>query len=307
MAALDAELTLERCRRKADELRFITSAYQATASAAASALPEIMDSLDDSGGDAASGDAALAAATEEESVWVKVPLEVGATAATLLITLPRSYPAAPLSVSITDDRGLSRAAREALATALQAEAQAAAEREEEAVWAVVQAAELVFEAEAEAEAGAAAANEREGSASASEAAAETPPATSIKRVAIYSHHIIAETKREAIREEAVQLRLGGLVKHGWPGIIVVEGLASDVVGAVVRVGGCGGQQSHTRTIVLRPCTRPTPTRTNCFTHPPDPHAHARGRPSMRGESAVSNGSISKRGERKRTWSRRVRA
>ena len=39
---------------------------------------------------------------------------------------------------------------------------------------------------------------------------------------------IADSKRRAIREEAAALRLGGMVKHGWPGVIVVEGLEEDV-------------------------------------------------------------------------------
>eukprot|EP00918_Siedleckia_nematoides_P016511 GHVU01035523.1.p1 GENE.GHVU01035523.1~~GHVU01035523.1.p1 ORF type:complete len:330 (+),score=74.26 GHVU01035523.1:48-992(+) len=40
---------------------------------------------------------------------------------------------------------------------------------------------------------------------------------------IYFHHIIANGKRQAISEWAVQLRLGGYAKIGWPGIIIIEG------------------------------------------------------------------------------------
>ena len=40
---------------------------------------------------------------------------------------------------------------------------------------------------------------------------------------IYFHHIIANGKRQAVQEWAVQLRLGGYAKIGWPGIVVVEG------------------------------------------------------------------------------------
>ena len=46
-------------------------------------------------------------------------------------------------------------------------------------------------------------------------AATPEPAVSICRRAIYSHHIIADTKCQAVRENAIDLDLGGLVKHGW--------------------------------------------------------------------------------------------
>ena len=70
---------------------------------------------------------------------------------------------------------------------------------------VVQTAEAFLDEEAKA----AAASERERSASASAAAAASASESQeIKRIAIYSHHIIAENKREAIRVEAVQLGLG---------------------------------------------------------------------------------------------------
>ena len=45
---------------------------------------------------------------------------------------------------------------------------------------------------------------------------------------IYSHHIIATDKRAAITSNALELRLGGFVKHGWPGVILVEGLEGNV-------------------------------------------------------------------------------
>eukprot|EP00960_Hanusia_phi_P052571 761537-Hanusia_phi.AAC.2 len=40
---------------------------------------------------------------------------------------------------------------------------------------------------------------------------------------IYFHHIINPTKRQCVQEWAVQLKLGGYSKIGWPGIVVVEG------------------------------------------------------------------------------------
>jgi len=43
------------------------------------------------------------------------------------------------------------------------------------------------------------------------------------RRVIYFHHIIADSKRQAVMQWAVQLRLGGFAKIGWPGVVVVEG------------------------------------------------------------------------------------
>ena len=40
---------------------------------------------------------------------------------------------------------------------------------------------------------------------------------------IYFHHIINEGKREMVSSWAIQLRLGGYSKIGWPGLVVVEG------------------------------------------------------------------------------------
>ena len=40
---------------------------------------------------------------------------------------------------------------------------------------------------------------------------------------MYSHHIAAEGKRKAIIEWALELRLAGFSKIGWPGVVVVEG------------------------------------------------------------------------------------
>eukprot|EP00929_Paragymnodinium_shiwhaense_P031422 TRINITY_DN17606_c0_g1_i1.p1 TRINITY_DN17606_c0_g1~~TRINITY_DN17606_c0_g1_i1.p1 ORF type:complete len:243 (+),score=54.87 TRINITY_DN17606_c0_g1_i1:626-1354(+) len=48
------------------------------------------------------------------------------------------------------------------------------------------------------------------------------------RRSMYSHHIIASSKRQVIGQWASQLRLGCLAKIGWPGLIVVEGDEQDV-------------------------------------------------------------------------------
>lgn len=45
----------------------------------------------------------------------------------------------------------------------------------------------------------------------------------IGRRIIYSHHIIANSKRKALSELASQYKLGGYAKIGWPGVIVIEG------------------------------------------------------------------------------------
>jgi len=46
---------------------------------------------------------------------------------------------------------------------------------------------------------------------------------------IYSHHIIATSKRRAVSELASELHLGGYAKIGWPGIIMIEGAEEDCV------------------------------------------------------------------------------
>ena len=46
------------------------------------------------------------------------------------------------------------------------------------------------------------------------------------RRCIYSHHIIANSKRKDLASLAHQYKLGGYVKIGWPGIILFEGLES---------------------------------------------------------------------------------
>lgn len=55
----------------------------------------------------------------------------------------------------------------------------------------------------------------------------TGPPT-LGRCAMFSHHIIAAGKRQAISQWAKQLGLGGLAKIGWPGVIIVEGPEGDV-------------------------------------------------------------------------------
>jgi len=44
---------------------------------------------------------------------------------------------------------------------------------------------------------------------------------------IYSHHIIANSKRRALKDLASQYKLGGYSKIGWPGVILIEGEESN--------------------------------------------------------------------------------
>ncbi|CAH0477033.1 unnamed protein product [Peronospora belbahrii] len=55
------------------------------------------------------------------------------------------------------------------------------------------------------------------------------------RRAIYFHHIIALTKRRVVKEWALELKLGGFCKIGWPGVIIVEGIEDNVQEYVRRL------------------------------------------------------------------------
>mmetsp|Transcript_4851 Transcript_4851/g.6865 ORF Transcript_4851/g.6865 Transcript_4851/m.6865 type:complete len:258 (+) Transcript_4851:5777-6550(+) len=52
--------------------------------------------------------------------------------------------------------------------------------------------------------------------------------TRLARKIIYSHHIIADSKRAGLRELALAFQVSALVKIGWPGVIVLEGHESRV-------------------------------------------------------------------------------
>ncbi|KAL7482380.1 hypothetical protein ACHAW6_008084 [Cyclotella cf. meneghiniana] len=52
---------------------------------------------------------------------------------------------------------------------------------------------------------------------------------------IYSHHIIANSKRKALASLASEYDLGGYVKIGWPGIIIVEGCETSCVSFVDEI------------------------------------------------------------------------
>mmetsp|Transcript_16714 Transcript_16714/g.25249 ORF Transcript_16714/g.25249 Transcript_16714/m.25249 type:complete len:477 (-) Transcript_16714:19-1449(-) len=52
---------------------------------------------------------------------------------------------------------------------------------------------------------------------------DAPKASYFGRKLLYSHHIIAKSKRKAIGDLAKEYKLGGYFKIGWPGIIIIEG------------------------------------------------------------------------------------
>jgi hypothetical protein len=47
------------------------------------------------------------------------------------------------------------------------------------------------------------------------------------RKLIFSHHIIAKSKRKALKDLSSEYELGGYAKIGWPGIIIIEGEAKN--------------------------------------------------------------------------------
>ena len=51
--------------------------------------------------------------------------------------------------------------------------------------------------------------------------------TTLGRRIVYSHHIIANSKRRDLASLASQYKLGGYAKIGWPGVILVEGSESN--------------------------------------------------------------------------------
>ena len=55
------------------------------------------------------------------------------------------------------------------------------------------------------------------------------PKVILGRRLIYSHHLIAATKRADIRDLASHYNLTGYAKIGWPGIILIEGIEEDCI------------------------------------------------------------------------------
>jgi len=59
--------------------------------------------------------------------------------------------------------------------------------------------------------------------------------TTLGRRLIYSHHIIAKSKRKAIADLTNEYTLGGYAKIGWPGIILIEGAEDDCIAFVAEL------------------------------------------------------------------------
>lgn len=68
----------------------------------------------------------------------------------------------------------------------------------------------------------------------------------IARFLIYFHHIMSGKKRVAIVQEARELGLGGFSKHGFPGIVIVEGFDYNVLEYVRRIQHLRWQQMVVR-------------------------------------------------------------
>jgi len=63
---------------------------------------------------------------------------------------------------------------------------------------------------------------------------------------IYSHHIIANSKRRDLAILASQYKLGGYVKIGWPGVILIEGSESNCQSFVIEIKRWRWQQLQVR-------------------------------------------------------------
>jgi hypothetical protein len=57
----------------------------------------------------------------------------------------------------------------------------------------------------------------------------------IMRVLIWSHHLLATSKRKDIIDWCLELSLWGISKPGYPGIIIVEGALNDVTEFLKRI------------------------------------------------------------------------
>jgi hypothetical protein len=64
----------------------------------------------------------------------------------------------------------------------------------------------------------------------------------LSRCFIYFHHIKSENKKKNIVDYASELKLGGLWKEGFPGIILVEGIHSEILEYISRLKRLRWQQ-----------------------------------------------------------------
>jgi len=222
MAALSSSLDNLAClQQAADEIEVLKSAFADECFVEDHGLVAAVR-------EATAGDAgAMVRAGDGLDVWLsdaKAPqLRVVVTLAgpsrgcAIDLSLPKGYPQVPLTCSLGGARGLARADEETLLASVRDAARTAAAVGEGCAFDVVQMAEAFVS-------------------SLAPHAPHGPPQspavqlgpTRLRRLLIYSHHIIATDKRAAITAHALELRLGGCVKHGWPGVIIVEGEAGGV-------------------------------------------------------------------------------
>ncbi|KAI5479367.1 DUF1115 domain containing protein [Pseudohyphozyma bogoriensis] len=83
----------------------------------------------------------------------------------------------------------------------------------------------------------------------------------LKEVLLWSHHLLATGKRKNIVQWARELRLWGISKPGYPGVIVVEGLASNVDEFVSRIKALNWKALQVRSETSR-SVPPAPPETN---------------------------------------------
>ncbi|KAF2227213.1 hypothetical protein BDZ85DRAFT_253892 [Elsinoe ampelina] len=94
----------------------------------------------------------------------------------------------------------------------------------------------------------------------------TPPSTTptpspqhIKLLLLWSHHLLATSKRKDILSWARELRLSGFSRPGYPGAVVVEGEATDVDEFERRIKALRwqalqvrGEETYSRRILIEP-------------------------------------------------------
>ncbi|EJK50200.1 hypothetical protein THAOC_30860 [Thalassiosira oceanica] len=80
----------------------------------------------------------------------------------------------------------------------------------------------------------------------SESAMSNRADLTLGRRIIYSHHIIANSKRRGLHDLASQYNLGGYAKIGWPGVVLVEGEESSCQSFVDEIKRWRWQQLQVR-------------------------------------------------------------
>ena len=190
--------------------------------------------------------------------WVAPPLEIeieldldgveGAPKARLKCGLPPGYPerAAAVSVSVAS---LRRGAQDVLTAQLTAKAQTLAG--DEAVMELVQALQELAPQVVANESAAPPSSDRQRKTAPPSAANDALPTRGNGRRWIWVHHIKDGERRAAIVQEARERALGGYLKPGYPGIVVIEGCSAAcdsftawIKGNKSRPGGFGRQWGH---------------------------------------------------------------